>query len=208
MSDAVDATPAPAPAVDAPTEAAPANAAPSKAVGPPPKRLPKPDDVAMKAACDELAVTIAGNKRTIAQAKAALDARAEAKKAGGSPAVQAARSKLDALRDAFKAELAAKQAARAELDAANAAREKARADARDARAKLPYTTPAAVDARMAELEVSVCRRRGGGEEGVCGGRRVFGGQDQWAAIAHARPVSPCRPPSARTPWPPTWWATA
>ena len=193
MSDAGDAAPAPAPVVDAPTDAAPA-----KAVGPPPKRLPKPDDAAMKAACDELAATIAGNKRTIAQAKAALDARAEAKKAGGSPAVQAARAKLDALRDAFKAELAAKQAARAELDAANAAREKARSDARDARAKLPYTTPAAVDARMAELEVNVWE--GGGEERERFGREAFfGSQDQWAAIARARTRS--RPSPALLPVP-------
>lgn len=189
MSDAGSPSPAPAPDAVAPpkkveaeveADAAADGAAPPPASAPPPKRLTKPDDAAMKAACDDLAAVIAANKRTIAGAKAALDARAEKKKAGGSPAVQAARAKLDGLREAWKAELAAKQAARAELDAGKAARDAARSAAREGRAKLPYATPAAVDARMAELEV-------GEEEGEGRG----GGADVTAPLGARAAALPC-----------------
>jgi len=69
------------------------------------KKVPKPDEAALKAACDVHGAKIEKNKKRLEQIKQALAARAEAKKTGGSPAMQKARAKLAELREQFKAEL-------------------------------------------------------------------------------------------------------
>ena len=76
-----------------------APAAPAK------KSVPKPDEAAMKAACDELAAKIDKNKKRLEAIKTVLADRAEKKKTGGSPAMQALREKLAGLREQFKTEL-------------------------------------------------------------------------------------------------------
>ena len=69
------------------------------------KSVPKPDEAAMKAACDELGAKIEKNKKRLEQIKNVLADRAEKKKTGGSPAMQALREKLANLREQFKTEL-------------------------------------------------------------------------------------------------------
>ena len=81
-------------------DGAPAAAAPSSK-----KSVPKPDEVAMKVACDELAAKIDKNKQRLEQIKTVLADRAEKKKTGGSPAMQALKERLACLREQFKTEL-------------------------------------------------------------------------------------------------------
>ena len=69
------------------------------------KAVPKPDEAAMKASCDDLAAKIVKNKTRLEQIKNVLADRAEKKKTGGSPAMQALRDKLAGLREQFKTEL-------------------------------------------------------------------------------------------------------
>lgn len=69
------------------------------------KNVLKPDEASMKAACDELAAKIDKNKKRLEAIKTVLDDRAEKKKTGGSPAMQALREKLAGLREQFKTEL-------------------------------------------------------------------------------------------------------
>lgn len=79
--------------------------APAAAAPPSKKSVPKPDEAAMKAACDELGAKIEKNKKRLEQIKNVLAERAEKKKTGGSPAMQALREKLANLREQFKTEL-------------------------------------------------------------------------------------------------------
>ena len=69
------------------------------------KSVPKPDEAAMKAACDELAAKIEKNKQRLETIRSILADRAQKKKEGGSPAMQALREKLAGLREQFKSEL-------------------------------------------------------------------------------------------------------
>lgn len=75
----------------------------------PRKSVPKPDEAAMKAACDELGAKIEKNKKRLEQIKAVLAERAEKKKSGGSPAMVALKEKLSGLREQFKTELVSRR---------------------------------------------------------------------------------------------------